>query len=200
MSVPDHFFIVQQTYNTGHYNLALHADHARFVDDVVVALNGYDEQWGHLKKKPGQTALHGHGEDSTLYKLPDGTAWAVDFIGGAGGPSPTLRWGPDPVAYYTHADWLDPADHDGDHEPPAPPSTPIYPSYEALGGDAGGIAITRQLEADYKRAGRPGLDGDCGAWQQRVSYDFLTGVCATVQESIAKHRAEWLAALGLPPS
>jgi hypothetical protein len=83
---------------------------------------------------------------------------------------------------------------------PQPPSKPTYPSYEELGGDSGGIAITRQLEADYKRAGRPGLDGDCGAWQQRVSYDFLTGVCKTVQESIAKHRAEWLAALGLPPS
>jgi len=82
--------------------------------------------------------------------------------------------------------------------PQPPPSQPTYPSYEELGGDSGGIAITRQLEADYKRAGRPGLDGDCGAWQQRVSYDFLTGVCKTVQESITKHRAEWCSALGIP--
>jgi hypothetical protein len=81
---------------------------------------------------------------------------------------------------------------------PTPPPAPVYPTYEELGGDSGGIAITRQLEADYKRAGRPGLDGDCGAWQQRVSYDFLTRAVPTVQASITKHRAEWCAALGIP--
>lgn len=193
MAVPDHFVVVQQTYNTGHYDLTEHEDQARFVDDVVLALNARDKQWGHLKKKPGQTNIHGHGEDSALYKLPDGNAQAVDFVGGAGGPNPTLRWGPDPAAYYTHADWLDPADHDN-RTPPAPK----YPTYEELGGDEGGKKITRQLEADYKRAGRPGLDADCGAWQQRVSYDFLTGICKTVEEAIIKHRAQWCAALGIP--
>lgn len=196
MAVPDHFFIVQQTYNTGHYDLTEQEDHARFVDDVVTALNAYDEQWGHLRKKPGQTNIHGHGEDSALCKLPDGKAHAVDFIGGAGGPTPALRWGPDPIAYYTHADWLDPADHEKG-APPQPPA-PQYPSYEELGGDEGGKKITRQLEADYKRAGRPSLDGDCGTWQQRVSYDFLTGICKTVEESITKHRAKWCASLGIP--
>lgn len=80
--------------------------------------------------------------------------------------------------------------------PPAP-SKPLYPSYEDLGGDAGGIKITRLLEADYMRAGMRGLDGECGAWQQRVSYDFLTGKCKTVEEAIAKHREEWCQALGI---
>ena len=80
---------------------------------------------------------------------------------------------------------------------PPPPSAPVYPSYEALGGDAGGIKITRMLEADYKRAGARGLDGDCGAWQQRVSYDFLTGICKTVEEAIAKHRRSWCQTLGI---
>lgn len=82
---------------------------------------------------------------------------------------------------------------DGPHAPAAP----VYPSYEALGGDEGGKTITRQLEADYKRAGLRGLDADCGAWQQRVSYDFLTGICKTVEESIKKHRDEWCQALGI---
>lgn len=82
-------------------------------------------------------------------------------------------------------------------EEPPPPAKPTYPSYEALGGDEGGKKITRQLEADYKRAGLHGLDGDCGAWQQRVSYDFLTGVCKTVEESIKKHRDEWCQTLGI---
>lgn len=80
--------------------------------------------------------------------------------------------------------------------PPAP-SKPVYPSYEDLGGDDGGKKITRMLESDYQRAGLRGLDGDCGAWQQRVSYDFLTGICKTVEESIAKHRKEWCATLGI---
>lgn len=80
---------------------------------------------------------------------------------------------------------------------PIEPPKPLYPSYEALGGDEGGKKITRILEADYKRAGMRGLDGDCGAWQQRVSYDFLTGICKTVEAAIAKHREEWCQTLGI---
>lgn len=84
-------------------------------------------------------------------------------------------------------------------EPEPEPPAPMYPSYEELGGDEGGKKITRMLEADYKEAGRPGLDRDCGAWQQRVSYDFLTRKVPTVEESINKHRPDWRKALGLPP-
>ena len=81
---------------------------------------------------------------------------------------------------------------------PIPPATPTYPSYEALGGDEGGKKISRAMEADYKRAGRPGLDKDCGAWMQRTAYDFLVGICPTVEDSIVKHRPEWCAELGIP--
>lgn len=86
---------------------------------------------------------------------------------------------------------------DAPEEPEEPPK-PTYPTYEELGGDAGAMKITRVLEADYKEAGRPGLDGDCGAWIRRTDYDFLVGICASVEESIAKHRNEWRDALGLP--
>lgn len=99
------------------------------------------------------------------------------------------------------ADFAEPLTYGSEPQPgptPIPPPTPVYPSYEALGGDEGGKKITRQLEADYRRAGKPGLDGDCGAWQQRVSYDFLTGICTTVEASITKHRGEWCAQLGIP--
>ncbi len=84
--------------------------------------------------------------------------------------------------------------------PPTPlPSQPSgYPSYEECGGDAAGAAISRQLEADYKRAGRAGLDGDSGLWHQRVCYDLLTRKVPTVQEAIAKHRKAWCDALGIP--
>lgn len=81
---------------------------------------------------------------------------------------------------------------------PIQPPSPSMPSYEALGGDEGAKKITRVLEADYRRAGRPGLDGDCGGWLRRTDYDVLSGLCKTVDDSIAKHRPEWCAALGIP--
>lgn len=118
----------------------------------------------------------------------------VDLVGGAEGPSPSLIWGDVTqvtIDSGTRGGWKA-----GSLTSDAP-SGPVYPSYEDLGGDKGGADITLQLEADYKRAGRPGLDGTCGAWQQRVAYDFLTGKVKTVRESIERHRPEWLAALGI---
>lgn len=119
----------------------------------------------------------------------------IDIVNGAEGPNPSLTW--NDVTQITidsgNGGGWKAGSLDGDT-----PGAPVYPSYEELGGDEGGKKITRQLEADYRRAGRPGLDGDCGAWQQRVSYDFLTGVCKTVEESINKHRQEWCDALGIP--
>jgi hypothetical protein len=82
--------------------------------------------------------------------------------------------------------------------PPRPPQPPSFPSYDEVGGDAAGVAISRQLEADYRRAGKPGLDGDSGLWHQRVCYDFLTRKVPTVQDAIAKHRKAWCDALGIP--
>lgn len=193
MAVPDHFFIVQQTFKAGQYDLTNHDDHAQFVDDVVVDLHGVDPNWGHVIKKPGQTQIHGHGEDSALYKLPNNKAHAVDFIGGAGGPDPSLRWGPDLEPFYTHADWLDPADHENGVPHPQPP--PTYPSYEAMGGDAGGKRVTELIEIDYINAGKSGLDGHSGVWQWRTAYDYLTRKFATVDESIAAHQPEWRQAL-----
>ena len=88
-----------------------------------------------------------------------------------------------------------PQDWIGEGAPTIPQGA--YPSYEELGGDASGIKISTVMESDYRVAGRPGLDGNCGAWMQRTVYDFVTGVCKTVEESIEKHRAEWCAELGI---
>ena len=198
MPVPDHRDVPRQLFDTGLYNLTTHDGQGAFVDAVVSTLHAFDARWGHLKKKPGQTAIHGHGEDAALYLADEpGQSQAVDFVGGAGGPNPQPAWQVDPPRY-SASDWLDPTLHAVSIAPPPPPPPPQYPSYEELGGDEGGKKITRQLEADYKRAGRPSLDGNCGAWQQRVSYDFLTGICKTVEESITKHRAKWCAELGIP--
>jgi hypothetical protein len=49
---------------------------------------------------------------------------------------------------------------------------------------------------DYRRAGRPGLDDNCGCWIARTDYDIYVGGM-TVQASIEKHRPEWCAALGI---
>lgn len=200
--VPDMRHVPQKLHGTGLYDLRTHEGQSAFVDAVVSTLHGLDSKWGHLIKKPGQTSIHDHGEDAALYKHGDGTATAVDFVGGAGGPNPQPAWQVDQEGRYSDSDWFDPTDH-GIYQDAAP--APTYPSYEALGGDEGGKKITRILEADYKRA-KGFLDGECGTWPQRTNYDFLTRKVATVEDSIAKHQPEWRAALnaervanGLPP-
>jgi len=199
MSVPNHFFIVERVYDAGTYDLTTRAAQARFVDDVVVALHAYDPRWGHLRKMPGQTHLHHHAEDAALYRwptgtagYPDGAAQAVDFIGGAGGAHPVLQWSPDPVAYYTDADWLDPVDHER-APTPTPPIAPPYP------GDQVWDAVGATLFADYAEAGQA-PNARMGRWFGRVMYDWLAQHEPTLDASLAKHRAEWRALLGLPPS
>lgn len=191
MSVPNDYAVISAVYASGDYDLKTHEGHAAFVDAAVRALHGVDANWGHLKKKPGQANIHGHGEDSVLYKLPDGTAWAVDFIQAAGGANPSLRWGPDPVAYYTHADWLDPKNHDA--APPAP--TPQYPPYP---GDEVFDLIGVKLFADYALAANP-PNALMGRWFGRTIYDWLAKNEPTLDASVTKHRAEWRKILGLPP-
>lgn len=199
MSVPNESAVVQKLFDTGLYNLKTHDGQGAFTDAVVSTLHAKDSRFGHLKKKPGQTDVHGHGEDAVLY-LSDtpGQSQAVDFIGGAGGSNPQPAWQVD-APRYSASDWADPTEHGfgGPSIPPQPPP-PSMPSYEELGGDEGAKKITRVLESDYKRAGRPGLDGDSGAWLRRTDYDFLSGNVATVEASVAKHRPEWCAALGIP--
>jgi hypothetical protein len=191
--IPDHLFIVERVYDEDGYDLTKHADHARFVDDVVVALHAHDSAWGHLRKKPGQTNIHGHGEDSALYKLANNRAWAVDFVGGAGGPSPTLRWGPDPVAYYTHADWLDPADHAEPSPPPPVTTKRPYPG-DAFFRDVLGA----QLASDYAARPQPMDDGSV-VWAARVIWDHVVNGMP-LDQAVNKHRFGpdgWRKALGL---
>jgi hypothetical protein len=72
--------------------------------------------------------------------------------------------------------------------PPAP-SLPTYPGDEVF--DQIGVA----LFADYARAGQPPNPG-MGRWFGRTTFDYLAGM--PMEQSLAKHRAEWKAALGLP--
>lgn len=117
----------------------------------------------------------------------------IDIINGAEGPNPSLTWGDatqKTIDAGVPGGWIKtPAAQ------PGPGPSPQYPTYESLGGDEGGKKITRILETDYRRAEKPGLDGECGTWPHRTNYDFLTGICKTVEESIAKHQQEWRKAL-----
>lgn len=193
MSVPNDFGVVSTLYASGDYDLTTHDGQADFVDAAVSALHAINPRWGHLKKKPGQTQIHGHAEDVALYKFPNGTAQAVDFIAGAGGPDPRPSWNPDsngPI--YTHADWLDPKAHDA---PPVPPA-PQYPPYPPNESDVDGAGVA--LFADFAQAGQP-PNPQMFRFAFRVAYSWLTKEVPDLPASVAKHRKEWRALLGLPP-
>lgn len=205
MSVPNLAYVPKQLHQTGLYDLTTEHGQGAFTDACVSTLNGLDPKWGHLIKKPGQTSVHDHGEDSALYKLADGKAQAVDFIGGAGGSNPQPGWIVDPEARYTHADWFDPQDHGiAEVAPPAPQPSPV-PSYEALGGDQFYRAtVGVPLQADYMSAGQQLNDGSA-VWFSRTIYDQLAafigsnGQPVDVNAIVKRHRNEWRQILGLPP-
>ena len=81
---------------------------------------------------------------------------------------------------------------DGPPSPPPPVGKP-YP------GDEVWDMVGAQLIADYRLAGRV-LDAQSGRWFGRTIWDATNGdgtKVLTIPDSIAKHRAEWLAALGM---
>lgn len=81
----------------------------------------------------------------------------------------------------------------GTEPPPVtpPPTMPPYPGDPVF--DAVGVA----LFADYAEAGQL-PNPEMGRWFGRTIYDWLAKVVPTLDASIAKHRAEWRAVLGLP--
>lgn len=194
MAVPNHAHVPIQLHGTGLYDLTTHEGQAAFVDAVVSTLHGMDARWGHLKKKPGQTAVHGHGEDSALY-LSDtpGQSQAVDFIAGAGGPNPLPGWLVDSPRY-SAGDWLNPTEH-GKTSAPCPPVPVLYdypnePTTIKSYQDA--------VKATYKEAGRQFPDpNDSDAFRWFSRYGFS---CRNMPEpdARARHLAELRAMLGLP--
>ena len=132
MSVPDHRHVPKKLHDTGLFDLKSHDGQAAFTDAVVATLNGIDRNWRHLKKSAAQTHVHRHGEDSSVYLLPDNKAQAVDFIGGAGGANPQPGWIVDPEARYTHADAHDPRDHGIAIVVPPPPPPHTHPGRDEM--------------------------------------------------------------------
>jgi hypothetical protein len=189
-AVPDRRDVPQKLFATGLYNLKTNAGQAAFVDAVVATLHGQDERWGHLRKNPGQTQLHTHAGDAALY-LSDvaGQSTAVDFIGGAGGPNPQPGWGVDQPRYST-SDWLDPFEHVAGIRP----TRSMRGVTEPYAGDAVFDALGVVLFSDYAAAGQAPTP-KMGRWFGRTIHDWIAGNTKTLDESIAKHRAEWRTAL-----
>jgi hypothetical protein len=195
MSVPNDFPVVQQVFDTAPYDLKTHDGQAAFVDAVVWALHLKDPRWGHLKKKPGQSAIHGHAEDAALY-LSDtpGLSQAVDFIGGAGTDSARIQWLVD-LPRYSFPDWLAPKDHDLAPVPPAPPPAPAFPYPDE---NTTVKAFQVRVKDTYKEAKRAFPDpNDPDAFRHFTRYGFS---CHEMPEPKAadKHIAELRADLGLP--
>lgn len=170
--------------------------------------SGNPNDWGALTKPAGGFNVEGFADGAIVFgNNPSDLSNVLKIVVSVGNTDPNAIHIGDAVQPRRTVDvWASPVPLpdalgvyllNGGQPKPVPPPKPVYPSYEALGGDEGGKKITRILEADYKRAGMRGLDGDCGAWQQRVSYDFLTGICKTVDEAIKKHRDEWCQTLGI---
>lgn len=192
--VPNHSDVVLKLHATGLFNLKSEDGQGAFVDAVVSALHAKDERWGHLKKKPGQSHIHHHGEDSALY-LSDtpGQSQAVDFIGGAGGSNPQPGWMVDEPRY-SASDWLDPTEHGlGAAPTPQPPQYPPYPMPEDV-VDMCGVA----LFVDFAQAGQA-PNPQMFRFAFRVAYSWLTKEVNDLASSTVKHRREWRQLLGLPP-
>lgn len=168
---------------------------------------GIPSDFGWLSKSPGESQVEGYAEDAIVYGNDEAEREnVIDLVNGAGAPGASIGGGVKPRRENNR--WVRPVPlsddamlylmEGGAAQPLPPPShTPTILSYEALGGDEGAKKITRVLEHDYKKAGRAGLDGDCGGWLRRTDYDVLSGISKTVEESILKHRDEWLMPLGL---
>jgi hypothetical protein len=195
-SLPNYSTEVAQLHNTGLFNLLTHDGQGAFVDAVVSMLHGKNPRWGHLRKKPGQTAVHGHGEDAALFLYADGRAQAVDFIGGAGGPNPKPAWNVDPEIRYTVSDWLDPTEHAARAQacPPVPRVMPKGEAYAALQA----LNAFYQAPEGLQRPGglvRPDLDGRSVADMEAIAQWFyqlvIEGVSLEQVFAQIRNSGEW---------
>lgn len=81
---------------------------------------------------------------------------------------------------------------------PVPVPVPPPPAQEPYPGDAAFDDVGAALFSDYAQAGNA-PDAQMGRWFGRTIYDWLAKNEKTLAASVAKHRKEWRAALGLPP-
>lgn len=163
-------------------------------------------------RKGGGHHVDGYSEDAIcLDGNPGNLNNVVDLVSGAGQPGARLVW-PPPVHRRASDTWeaprdLSPADKaylrgSGGVEAPAPCTRPHCPDPDAhkpapvYPGDRVFDAIGEELLADMRRAGELHLNPQSGTWFARTIWRVVhEGM--SIEESIAKSRAEWRAVLGL---
>ena len=155
-----------------------------YAHDVRFGLNGKRGDPKDISDDAINYVGEGPDYDPTFYNAP---VTVIDVIGAAGSPQAVPQWivVSDPNAPVAAA-WVSPSPVN----PPDPtPTVPPYPGDPVF--DQIGVA----LFADYALVLQP-PNPQMGRWFGRTVYDYLAGMPMT--ESIAKHRPEWRAALGLP--
>ena len=160
------------------------------------------ESWGQKKADPSRPVssdviarqLGGNLEGYRVVPKPSGVPQAFNLAGqvfvsvtptnhlsGQPGPVPVPPVTPPPPA---RPICPDPSAHD---------PRPVPPYFTSSFFNK----ITERLTQDYREAGRPGMDEGSGYWIWVCYHDCYRGGMSEVA-SIAKHRAEWRQALGLP--
>jgi hypothetical protein len=182
MSVPDYSHIVRQRAALFGV-LDSHERCGQFVEYVAPFLFAADANFGHLKKRPGQTQYNGHAADAVLYKK---TGQAVDIIGASKIASPqnpgTPAWGVD-VPRYTEADWMSPNSlPPGDEEDDAlPPPTPkdekphVCPVLTPKHSYADTLSLANDLDRAYRtETGRTVHPEPLAHWIWRYHFEGYT--------------------------
>lgn len=182
----------------------------QFCEIVIALLRAKGYAAAHVSKSPGESQYVPPGFAARTITGRDGKVYScsgvshdaiyvdgqqVDIIGGSNDSETphapaTPQWGVIPAAHYRPNNVAISLTL----PPPAPAPTPV-PERKAYPGDAAFDLIGQVLANDYSNVGRE-LDGQVGRWYGRVIYDWLSGECDTLDASVRKHRAEWLAALG----
>lgn len=207
MSIPDMRHIVEST-KADYPRAWEHCHHAGDPEAhdfiILAARRMYDDnQLFGLNGKRGTADL---SWDAVNWKGDsDDPPNVIDCVGGAGGPNPQPAWQVtnttgayfNPYDYHTHYTYTDEGGETGG---------------EGEGGSGGGGSTSKPpyagdsvwweklglpLEADMALAGQT-LNAGSSVWFARVGYDhYVMGM--TIDDAVAKHRAEWRQVLGLPP-
>lgn len=174
--------------------------------------------WG-LNGKRGTSdlswdALNYRGAGNGTDAFNGGPVQVIDVISGAGGPNPQADWQAFTNPQEASGRWIKPRcrgdvaiDSNGNvlvppvtptptptpTPQPCPPQKPCPPAHVTppYPGDDVFDAIANVLFADYAESGQAPNAG-MGRWFGRTVYDWLAGNTKTLDESIKKHRAEWL--------
>ena len=155
-------------------------------------------RWGTKRADPGRPP----SKDSLAFNSMDGQLWNFDWQNGSTREPNEASEMEDITGQVFMA--VAPVDHltltSPGPSPPAPAPPPVHPAYP---GDAFWDRVGDALFADYAEARQlpnPGM----GRWLGRTIWDAVAGDAnghiVTIDASLAKHRKEWRAVLGLPAS